>query len=136
MKAILRSYHNETSHTDKVVDIHDDHDFGGGPYQDTVPFAVGSNQSILDSEDAFHRLKAHPLHDSSATGGAIRFIHSDGEVHEFYSWVNRMTGSRMSGFDNDPPTVGDSLKWARSVARDITARRTVLDRIGNLNPEP
>jgi hypothetical protein len=132
MKAILRSWHNETSHTDEVVDIHDDHDFGGGPYQDTVPFAVGSNQSILAIEDAFPRLKVHPLHDVRAAGVAIRFIHSDGEIHEFYSWVNRMTNNRLSGFDNDPPTVGDSLKWVRSVVRDITARRPVLDRIGNL----
>ena len=48
MKAILRTYHNELSFTDRVVEIDDDHDFGDGPYQDTVPFAVGSNQTILD----------------------------------------------------------------------------------------
>jgi hypothetical protein len=132
MKAILRTYHNETNHTDEVVDIHDDHDFGGGPYQDTVPFAVGSNQSILAIEDAFHRLETHPLHDSSATGGAIRFTHHDGSIREFYSWVNRLSGDRLSGFDNDPPSVNDPLKWARSVVRDIAALRPVLDRIGNL----
>ena len=79
-------------------------------------------------------LKTHPLHDSSATGGAIRFVHRDGSVREFYSWVNRMTGDRMSGFDNDPPSVNDPLKWARSVARDIRARAEVLEEIGNLNP--
>lgn len=47
MKAILRSYHSETSRTDKLVEISDSHDFAQGPYVDTVPFSVGSNQSIL-----------------------------------------------------------------------------------------
>ncbi len=48
MKAILRTYHNEHSATDRVVEIDDDHDFSNGPYQDSVPFAVGSNQTILE----------------------------------------------------------------------------------------
>jgi hypothetical protein len=51
MKAILRTYDRDASFLDRVVEIDDDHDFSGGPYQDTVPFAVGSNQTILDLED-------------------------------------------------------------------------------------
>jgi hypothetical protein len=51
MKAILRTYHNEHSATDRVVEIDDNHEFYNGPYQDTVPFAVGSNQAILPIED-------------------------------------------------------------------------------------
>jgi len=51
MKAILRTHLNETRFVDKIVDIDDNHDFAGGPYQDTVPFAVGSNQEILPLED-------------------------------------------------------------------------------------
>ena len=51
MKAILRTHFSETRFVDKIVDIDDNHDFAGGPYQDTVPFAVGSNQEILQLED-------------------------------------------------------------------------------------
>lgn len=50
MKAILRTYHSETSFTHKLVEIDENHDFANGPYQDTVPFSVGSNQSILPIE--------------------------------------------------------------------------------------
>jgi hypothetical protein len=52
MKAILRTYHNELSFTDDVVEIDDNHDFSNGPYQDTVPFAVGSNQTILELDES------------------------------------------------------------------------------------
>ncbi len=81
-------------------------------------------------------MKTHPLHDTTAIGGAIRFTHSDGQAHEFYSWVNRLTGQRLSGFDNDPPSINDPLKWVRSVVRDIRAKAEVLEEIGTLNPEP
>jgi hypothetical protein len=47
IKAILRTYHSETESSDRVVDIDPAHDFAGGPYVDTIPFAVGSNQAIL-----------------------------------------------------------------------------------------
>ena len=47
MKAILRSYLSEDQIIDKVVEIDDDHDFNDGPYVDTIPFAVGSQQNIL-----------------------------------------------------------------------------------------
>lgn len=51
MKAILRTYFNETSFEDKLCEIDDDHNFAYGPYQSTVPFSVGSNQTILPYED-------------------------------------------------------------------------------------
>lgn len=47
MKAILRTHFSETKLVDKIVDIDDKHNFVGGPYQDTVPFSVGSNQEII-----------------------------------------------------------------------------------------
>lgn len=49
MKAILRTWIRETP-ADMVVEIDDTHDFALGPYQDSVPFAVGSNQEILQIE--------------------------------------------------------------------------------------
>ena len=51
MKAILRTYLNETFFKDEIVEIDDDHIFAYGPYQATVPLVVGSNQSILPYED-------------------------------------------------------------------------------------
>jgi hypothetical protein len=50
MKAILRTYHSEQKYTDQLVKIDDNHDWARGPYQDTAPFTVGSNQTILELE--------------------------------------------------------------------------------------
>lgn len=47
MKAILRTWKSETEKEDTVVEIADNHNFADGPYVDTVPFTVGSNQEIL-----------------------------------------------------------------------------------------
>lgn len=82
------------------------------------------------------KLKQHPLHDSHHAGGAIRFIDSSGKTHIFSSWVNRLSGDRLSGFDNGSPSVGDSLQWVTSVFRDIRAKAKVLDEIGTLKPKP
>jgi hypothetical protein len=35
---------------DEIVEISAEHDFTKGPYQDTVGFAVGSNQTIFPQE--------------------------------------------------------------------------------------
>jgi hypothetical protein len=51
MTAILRTYLNETTVIEEQVEIDDNHIFAYGPYQDTVPFSVGSNQQILPLED-------------------------------------------------------------------------------------
>ena len=48
IKAILRTWDFRTAtYTDKIVEIRENHVFTNGPYEDTVPFAVGSNQEIL-----------------------------------------------------------------------------------------
>lgn len=69
----------------------------------------------------------------SCASGMIRFIHfRDGKEHKFYSVVNDMSGDRLSAFDGDPPTINDSLKWVRSVFRDIRRKSTkVLEDIGD-----
>ena len=51
MKAILRTWFSDMFHVDDIVEIHDNHEFFNGPYADTVPFSVGSNQEILPLED-------------------------------------------------------------------------------------
>lgn len=49
----------------------------------------------------------------------IRFIHSDGKEHRYYSVVNDLTGSRLSAFDNNAPTIDESLSDIRKVIAAI-----------------
>ena len=52
MKAILRSWDTrESTYEDAIVEISDAHTFSDGPYVDTIPFSVGSNQEILEFEE-------------------------------------------------------------------------------------
>jgi hypothetical protein len=53
MKALLITYNITTGDLDesRLVDIDDDHNFANGPYQDSVPFSVGSNQTIVEIEE-------------------------------------------------------------------------------------
>ena len=44
MLALLNSYEGETLVNSEVVELPDNYD--GDPYGDTVPFSVGSNQTI------------------------------------------------------------------------------------------
>lgn len=55
-RAILRSYESETKFSEDWCLVADDHSFANGPYQDTVPFAVGSNQAVLQPAGA----RVHP----------------------------------------------------------------------------
>ncbi len=76
-------------------------------------------------------LTTSSLHDSRKKGGAIAFIHKDGTQHTFYSWVNKLSGNRLSAFDDNAPYIGDSLAWVRSVFKDIRAKDEVLESIGD-----
>lgn len=52
MKAILRTWDGpKATFEDRIVTVDNRHDFLNGPYADTVPFAVGSNQEILPIEE-------------------------------------------------------------------------------------
>lgn len=73
----------------------------------------------------------HSLADESESAGRITFIHTDGKEHTFYSCVNKMSGNRLSAFDNNPPDINDSLAWVKSVFRDIRAKRQVMSCIGD-----
>ena len=57
MKAVLRTYVGEDAIRDELVEIADDYD--GNPYGDKVPFAVGSNQTILNNP-ALIKALTHP----------------------------------------------------------------------------
>jgi hypothetical protein len=50
--------------------------------------------------------KLHPLTDTKKPYGVIWFIH-EGKEQEFYSVVNEMSGSRLSAFNSDPPSIDD-----------------------------
>ena len=65
--------------------------------------------------------------------GKIRFIHfRDGKEHSFYSCVNDLTGSRLSAFDGNAPSVDDSLRWVQSVFDDVRKKSSqVLESIGD-----
>lgn len=71
----------------------------------------------------------HPL--ASGKTGRIRFIHSDGKEHSFTSTVNELSGDRMSWFDDEPPSVGDTVSWVRSVFRDIRKKAEVIEVAGD-----
>lgn len=72
-----------------------------------------------------------PLSDTAAPWVAVRF-RRNGTEHRFCSAVNTLTGNRLSWFDDSAPRIGDSLKWVRSVIRDIRARETVLEIAGTI----
>jgi hypothetical protein len=51
-KAVLRTYlNNSGDFVDRIVEVSEDHDFSKGPYQDTVPFCVGSNQYLYEIQN-------------------------------------------------------------------------------------
>ena len=69
-----------------------------------------------------------PLTDLSKPWGVIRFICSlDNEEHEFYSVINKMSGSRLTAFDGDAPSIDDPMPWIKSVFRDIRRKEKVLE---------
>ena len=68
---------------------------------------------------------------ASGRSGEIRFIHSDGTTRRFYSTINRLSGDRLSAFDSEAPSVGDSISWVKSVFRDIRAKAEVIAEVGD-----
>ena len=69
----------------------------------------------------------------NTTAGKIRFIHfRDGKEHTFYSCINDLSGSRLSAFDNDAPSINDSISWIKSVFKGIREKATkVLEVVGD-----
>lgn len=67
----------------------------------------------------------------SEKSGKIRFIHSDGKEHYFYSVINDMTGDRMTAFDLSAPSINDETGYVKSVFRNIRKNAQVLEVIGD-----
>jgi hypothetical protein len=70
-------------------------------------------------------LQPRPLTDTTQPWGVITFIHSDGKEHTFYSAINKLSGSRLTAFDNEPPSVDDDMPWIKSVFRSIRRKAKV-----------
>lgn len=79
------------------------------------------------------RKAVHALADISKPAGKIRFIHfRDGKEHVYYSAVNDMTGSRLSAFDNDPPTIDNTVAEVKKVFKAIREKATkVIEVVGD-----
>lgn len=80
--------------------------------------------------------KLSNLIDKNKLGGEIRFIHfRDNKPHTFHSYINEMSGNRLSAFDNNPPTINDELSWIRSVFTDIHNKSpNIISCEGNICP--
>lgn len=81
-------------------------------------------------------LEAPPLTDKTRPWGVARFRHKDGTIREFYSVVNEMSGSRLSAFGREAPSIGDDMSWVRSVFRDIHRKATDVEYIGTIKWKP
>lgn len=62
--------------------------------------------------------------------GFIEFIHTDKQKYTYFSAVNDLTGDRLSGFDNEPPTIGLSVSDCKKVFQNIRRKGKVIDYIG------
>lgn len=76
--------------------------------------------------------KIHPLCRHTEKAGLIRFIHSDGQEHSYYSCVNDLSGSRLSAFDGNRPTIGETIPEVRATFKAIKKKATrVIEVIGD-----
>ncbi len=80
----------------------------------------------MKNPTVIHHLALH-----NEKSGKIVFIHSDGKEHSFYSVVNKLSGSRLSAFDSDAPTIDQSLGEIRKIFKDIKKKAKVLSCIGD-----
>jgi hypothetical protein len=118
MKALLVTYNNEKLSECRLVDVADDHDFAGGPYQDSVPLAVGSNQAIIPADDIVITTYERWLSLSTTTeqvakmaGGAVRIVPVRVHGKHWYDVVLADGGECMETFD--------TKKLAEDFVRDI-----------------
>lgn len=74
----------------------------------------------------------HSLAARNKKSGKITFIRkADGQTHYFYSVINSLTGTRLSGFDSDAPYLDSELAWVQSVFKNIKAKEQVIECIGD-----
>lgn len=75
------------------------------------------------------------LVDRTKPWGEITLLHSDGKEHTYYSCINDLTKTRLTGWNSDPPDIGEELPYVRSVFAGIHAKaKKVLKCVGTLCP--
>lgn len=74
-------------------------------------------------------MRIHPLHDTKEKGGAIKF-EKDGKEHIFSSYVNRLTGDRITSFGNSA-YLNYSFKEVKDIIKHIRETSEVIEVIGN-----
>jgi hypothetical protein len=85
----------------------------------------------MPKEEINTKLDIHFLADLSKPAGKIIFQTKDGKKHSFSSCINRLSGDRLSFFDNDSPFVNDSLKWIRNTFKTLRESMTVIEEFGD-----
>jgi hypothetical protein len=73
------------------------------------------------------------LADPSKKSGTIRFVHfRDGTERRFTSVVNRLSGDRLSWFDDAAPSVGNDVRQVKRMFDSIRKKATkVLECVGD-----
>lgn len=49
----------------------------------------------------------------------LNFIGSDGKTYRFFSVVHKLSGDRITGFEDSRPGINDSIEYVKSVLRDL-----------------
>ena len=75
-------------------------------------------------------MRIHPLHDTKEKGGAIKF-EKDGKEHIFSSYVNRLSGDRITSFGNSA-YLGYTNSEVKKIFKKIKETEKVIEVIGNL----
>ena len=72
-------------------------------------------------------MNINQLIDKTKPWGYISFKDASGQSHTFYTGINKWTGDRLSGVDNNPPSINDDMKWIKQVFARIWEREDVQE---------
>ena len=70
------------------------------------------------------------LIDPNSNWIVIKFVHvNDGQLHSYYSGVNTLSGSRLSAFDNNSPTIDEPWKDIKKTIKKILINCTEIHEV-------
>lgn len=72
-------------------------------------------------------MKLNPLTDKTQPFTLVEFIDSKKEKHVFHSEVNSLTGDRLTAFDNEAPTINNSINDIKKIISNIEKRATIVN---------
>jgi len=67
----------------------------------------------------------HSLARKGTKMGKIVFRYK-GKEQSFSSCINDLSGDRLTWFDNEPPSIGDSLAWVRGAFKEIRKKAEII----------